>query len=80
MLEKVKMSSVEERMKMVFSHCNVPLFLRTDVVMTRNRPVYIYHPSVLSSVALVLDFSFLMKLTCFLTALLRYLTFKIICI
>ena len=30
MLEKVKMSSVEQKMKMVFSHCNVPLFLRID--------------------------------------------------
>lgn len=35
MLEKVKMSSVEQKMKMVFSHCNVPLFLRTgDVAHT----------------------------------------------
>lgn len=35
MLEKVKMSSVEQKMKMVFSHCNVPLFLRIgDVAHT----------------------------------------------
>ena len=36
MLEKVKMFSMEQKMKMVFSHCDVPLFLRTDDVgMTR---------------------------------------------
>ena len=36
------MSSVEQKMKMVFSHCNVPLFLRIDDEgMTRESSKYI---------------------------------------